>query len=196
MPQIERTVFACLDGCWSLVRPDVLCHRLSLPNYLFLFSSFLSTFASKSLLKKKRARKKRRRGGALLRLTCSFNFSFPRPATSTQGGYLAETQRGGTKTDKKIQDWTTEERRRKKGAVGSGWRKLGWKTPWTHTQSPSSSVRSSFSLLHCVKLHCVSPYCFLRVSLESKELVSEEEKQHINMEKKMFLISRRSQRYF
>lgn len=90
----DRTDSRCLLATTSpFAKPDILCDCVSLPNYpLFFLSSSLSTFASKRILKKKR------RGGARLCLTCSFNFSFPRPATSTKGVNLAEMQRGGTKT--------------------------------------------------------------------------------------------------
>lgn len=83
---------------WPFVKPGSLCHCTD-SQYFFFFP--FSVHVCK--------RKERERGGALLRLTWSC--SFPRPATSTQGVYLAETQRGGTK--KRLKTSKSRPQRRK-----------------------------------------------------------------------------------
>lgn len=146
-------------------KPGILCHCFSLPNYLLFFFSFLSTFASK-----------RKRGGALLCLTWSINFSFPRPATSTQGVYLAEMQRGGTKAVLRQKKCKNRPQRRKRGGRSSlaklslyGDTVLAYDTINLHLLAVSISI-DAVSLLHYtvgMKLQYIFHYSFLKIDMES-----------------------------
>lgn len=135
------------------------CHCFNLQIYLFFF------FFSVHVYKK--------RGGALLCLTWSINFSFPRPATSTQGVYLAEMQRGGTETvlrqkkEKRI-DHRGEKWKGCAFPICLNWVCMvvqcsGLLTPLTYTYSPFLFVLIQLLLLHYTKLQCFFYYSCLYV---------------------------------